>query len=47
MANIDDPDFDELREHAGFRARRARLGRQIGSERLGASLWELEPGEAA
>jgi uncharacterized cupin superfamily protein len=47
MANIDEPDFDEPRERAGFRARRARLGRQAGSERLGLSLWELPPGEAA
>ena len=29
------------------RGRRARLGRQAGSERLGASLFELEPGSAA
>ena len=47
MANIDDPLFDEPREHPGFRCRRARLGRQAGSERLGLSLWELPPGEAA
>jgi len=47
MTNIDEPDFDEPREHPGFRARRARLSRQAGSERLGLSLWELPPGEAA
>lgn len=47
MANIEQPDFDEPREQPGFRARRARLGRQAGSERLGLSLWELPPGEAA
>jgi uncharacterized cupin superfamily protein len=47
MANIEDPLFDEPREHPGFRCRRARLGRQAGSERLGLSLWELPPGEAA
>jgi uncharacterized cupin superfamily protein len=45
--NIDDPVFDEPREHPGFRARRARLSRQAGSERLGLSLWEVPPGEAA
>jgi len=47
MANVHDPGFDELREHPGFRARRARIGRQIGTERLGVSLWEVAPGEAA
>ena len=47
MSGIEDPDFDEPREQPGFRARRARLGRQAGSERLGLSLWELPAGEAA
>lgn len=47
MPNINDPDYDEPREHPGFRALRARLSRQAGSERLGLSLWELPPGEAA
>jgi uncharacterized cupin superfamily protein len=47
MANINDPLFDEPREHPGFRCLRARLARQAGSERLGLSLWELPPGEAA
>lgn len=47
MVNINDPVFDEPREHPGFRCQRARLGRQGGSERLGLSLWELPPGEAA
>ena len=47
MANIRAADFDEPREHDGFRARRARLGRQAGAERVGLSLWELEMGEAA
>jgi uncharacterized cupin superfamily protein len=45
--NINDPDFDEPREHPGFLARRARVSRQAGSERLGLSLWEVPPGEAA
>ena len=45
--NIHRPDFDEPREHPGFRCRRARIGRQAGGERLGLSLWELPPGEAA
>lgn len=47
MPNINDPSFDEPREHEGFRALRARLSRQAGSERLGLSLWELPPGQAA
>jgi uncharacterized cupin superfamily protein len=41
------PVFDEVREHPGFECRRARLGRQTGSEKLGLSLWELPPGQAA
>jgi uncharacterized cupin superfamily protein len=47
MPNINDPLFDEPREHPGFRCSRARLSRQAGGERLGMSLWELPPGEAA
>src|SRR4051812_30174832 len=47
MPNIREPDFDEPREHEGFRARRARLGYALGSERLGLSLWEVPPGQAA
>ena len=45
--NIHRPSFDEPREHPGFRCRRALIGRQAGGERLGLSLWELPPGEAA
>jgi uncharacterized cupin superfamily protein len=47
VPNINRPTFDEPREHEGFRALRARLARQAGSERLGLSLWEVLPGEAA
>jgi uncharacterized cupin superfamily protein len=47
VPNIKDAAFNEPREHPGFRCRRARLGRQAGCERLGLSLWELPPGEAA
>ena len=47
MTSIADPVFDELREHPGYRCRRARLGRQAGSERTGLSLWELPAGETA
>ncbi len=47
VTNFNDPLFDEPREHPGFNCLRASLGRQAGSERLGLSLWELPPGEAA
>ncbi len=47
VPNINDPVFDEPREHPGFRCVRARLSRQAGSERLGLSLWEVPAGEAA
>jgi uncharacterized cupin superfamily protein len=47
MVNIERPDFDEPRTQEGFRAKRARISRQAGAERLGLSLWEVPPGEAA
>jgi uncharacterized cupin superfamily protein len=47
VANVFDPHFDQRRDHPGFRALRARLGWQLETERLGASIWEIEPGEAA
>lgn len=47
MPNIDDPDFKERDGPPGFRSFRARIGHELGSERLGASLWKLPPGEAA
>lgn len=47
MTNINEPIFDEPREHPGFQCRRARLGRQAGSERLGLSLWEVPAGQVA
>lgn len=47
VPSIEDPRFDEPREQPGFRCLRARLGSQAGSERLGMSLWQLPPGEAA
>ena len=45
--SVAEPHFDEPREHPGFRARRARVGRQAGARQLGASVWEVPPGEAA
>ena len=47
MPNLRQPDFDEPRSHPGFACRRARLGHQLATTRLGVSLWELPPGEAA
>ncbi len=47
MANLHSPTYDETRDQDGCRARRARVGRQIGARRLGISQWELPPGEAA
>ena len=46
MANVFDPDFDSERDRPGFTSRRAMLGRQAGSERLGVSLFELAPEQA-
>jgi uncharacterized cupin superfamily protein len=45
-ANVFEPEFDAEQERPGYRWRRARIGWQAGAERLGASLFELPPGEA-
>ncbi len=47
MINIEEPDYDEPRSGEGFTCRRARISRQAGAERLGLSLWNLPPGQAA
>ncbi len=47
MVNIEEPDYDEPRSGEGFTCRRARISRQVGAERLGLSLWDLPPGQAA
>jgi uncharacterized cupin superfamily protein len=47
MPNIHRPHFEPGERPDGFRSRRARIGYELGSELLGASLWELPPGEAA
>ena len=46
MANVFRPDIDEHGERDGFRWRGESVGRKAGSERLGASVYELPPGEA-
>ena len=47
MPNINNPDFNDVREEPGFRARRAKVGHQAGAVKTGLSYWELDPGEAA
>jgi uncharacterized cupin superfamily protein len=44
--NLFRPVFDDRNEEPGFAHRRSRLGRQAGGERLGASLYEVDPGSA-
>ena len=45
MANVFEPQFEEY-QRKGFTHRRARVGRQAGAGRLGASLYEIPPGQA-
>ncbi|MCW2995742.1 MAG: cupin protein [Conexibacter sp.] len=48
MPNIYDPHFDEPRETVdGFTAYRARLGHQLGTERVGLSYWLVPAGQVA
>jgi uncharacterized cupin superfamily protein len=47
MTNINDVPFEDRNGPPGFRSQRARLGYELGSELVGASLWLLPPGEAA
>jgi uncharacterized cupin superfamily protein len=47
VVGIADDGDAQLRDHDGFRARRVRIGHRLGTERLGASVWEVEPGQAA
>jgi len=47
MANVNDREPLQVRDRDGFRAHRVRVGHALGTERLGASVWEVEPGQAA
>lgn len=47
VPSVFDPEWDSRQDRPPFVWRRARLGRQAGSEKLGASLYELEPGAAS
>ena len=44
MPNILEPEWDADQDKPPFTWRRARIGRQAGSEQLGASLYETPPG---
>jgi len=44
MTNIFEPGWDAEQDRAPFRWRRARIGRQAGSQKLGAALYELPSG---
>ena len=44
VPNIHEPDWDATQDKPPFSWRRSRLGRQAGSQNLGASLFELAPG---
>ena len=46
MTNVFEPEFDSHQDRDGFTYRRARIGWQVGSERLGISLYEVPPGQA-
>src|SRR5438128_9015291 len=47
MPNLNDANYQPRDAPPGFRALRARVGHELGSELIGASLWQLPPGEAA
>ena len=47
MPNIFESDFDESGGREGFRWRGSSLAYRAGSERLGASIYEIEPGNSS
>jgi uncharacterized cupin superfamily protein len=47
VPNIFDPNFEPRGGPDGFKAFRARIGYELGSDRVGASMWKLPPGESA
>ena len=46
MPNLFEPEWDADQDKAPFTWTRARIGRQAGSEQLGASLYEVPPGSS-
>ncbi|MBJ7355182.1 MAG: cupin domain-containing protein [Thermoleophilaceae bacterium] len=47
MPNIFDPDFDLERDGDGALKRQDFVGRKAGAQRIGATVWELDPGATA
>src|SRR5205085_5618074 len=47
MPNVFEPEWDAEQDKPPFRWRRSRVGRQAGGEKLGASVFELEPGTSS
>jgi uncharacterized cupin superfamily protein len=47
MPNLFAPEWDATQDKPPFTWRRSRIGRQAGSEKLGASLFELPPGASS
>ena len=47
VPNINSPEFNDSRDHPGFKARRAKVGHQAGAFKTGLSYWEVDPGQAA
>lgn len=46
--NLPSPNFERRWDASGFQGvRRARVGREAGSQHLGASVWEIPPGQGA
>lgn len=45
MENIYADEWDAVEDHPGYRWKRMRLGRRLGAEMLGASVYLIEPGE--
>ena len=45
--NVFEPDWDAEQDEPPFTWRRSRIGRQAGSDKLGASLFELPPGASS
>ncbi len=47
MTSVFDPEWDAEQDQPPFRWRRARIGRQAGSQKLGASMYDLPPGASS
>ena len=47
MPNVFDNEFDELRDEDGAAKRVTRVGVKLGTERIGATIWDLDPGAVA